>query len=95
MNSNFNGKLKSSGKRLSKSTKTISSKKMKTSNIDLKGQNKPKEYNSVHVVGIYESRADHSYGNHPIGKTTVKIQDGIPANELPICLVLSSYEPTE
>ncbi|MBK6847201.1 MAG: hypothetical protein IPG96_06540 [Proteobacteria bacterium] len=44
----------------------------------------------LHVVGIYESRSDHS-GNdyHPRGETVVEVTRPGPAD-----LVLSSYEPT-
>lgn len=41
------------------------------------------------VLGIYESRSDHSYGNHPTGEATVSVKRTVPH-----VLVLSSYEPT-
>ncbi|MFN3200194.1 MAG: thrombospondin type 3 repeat-containing protein [Bradymonadia bacterium] len=44
----------------------------------------------VHVVGIYESRGDHSGGFHPRGDTRVEVN----RTGVPITLVLSSYEPT-
>jgi hypothetical protein len=42
------------------------------------------------VFGIYESRSDHSYGNHPTGTATVHVRRTVPH-----VLVLSSYEPTQ
>lgn len=41
------------------------------------------------VLGIYESRSDHSAGNHPTGEATVHVK-----RTTPHVLVLSSYEPT-
>jgi len=41
------------------------------------------------VLGIYESRSDHSAGNHPTGEATVRVD-----RPGPVVLVLSSYEPT-
>ena len=41
------------------------------------------------MLGIYESRSDHSAGNHPTGEATVLVD-----RPGPVVLVLSSYEPT-
>jgi hypothetical protein len=43
----------------------------------------------LHVVGIYESRSDHSGDDHPRGETVVEV-----TRSGPVDLVLSSYEPT-
>ncbi len=44
----------------------------------------------VHVIGVYETRSDHSPGNHPTGIGRVRIER--PGNHV---LVLSAYEPTD
>lgn len=46
----------------------------------------PKE---VHVFGVYETRSDHRYGDHPVGEGRVTIER--PGQH---ALVLSAYEPT-
>lgn len=46
----------------------------------------------VHVIGVYETRSDHSGGIHPEGRATIHIVGSASA---PVNLVLSSYEPTE
>ncbi|MFT3859241.1 MAG: hypothetical protein QM742_17635 [Aquabacterium sp.] len=47
----------------------------------------------THILGIYESRNDHSGSdNHPMGTTYVNVTGSSSA---PINLVLSSYEPTK
>ncbi len=43
----------------------------------------------VQVVGVYQTRSDHSGGNHPVGTGRVRIDR--PGRQT---LVLSSYEPT-
>ncbi|ROR97883.1 putative secreted protein [Sinobacterium caligoides] len=45
----------------------------------------------LHIVSVYETRSDHSFGDHPQGTANVHIVNGGSA---PITLVLSSYEPT-
>lgn len=42
------------------------------------------------VLGVYETRGDHSYDYHPTGQATV-----VDDRSTPHVLVLSSYEPTE
>lgn len=44
----------------------------------------------VHVIAVYETRSDHSFGYHPRGKATVSVER--PGKHV---LVLSSYEPTD
>src|SRR5262245_22549369 len=44
----------------------------------------------VHVVGVYETRSDHSFGDHPVGEGSVTIER--PGTHV---LVLSAYEPTK
>lgn len=43
------------------------------------------------VIGVYETRSDHSYNYHPQGTATVNI---VNQGTAPLTLVLSSYEPT-
>ena len=43
------------------------------------------------VIGVYETRSDHSYNYHPQGTATVNI---VNQGAAPLTLVLSSYEPT-
>ena len=43
----------------------------------------------LRILGIYESRSDHSFGSHPTGEATVNV-----SRQGPTILVLSSYEPT-
>jgi hypothetical protein len=43
----------------------------------------------VHVIGVYETRDDHSFEYHPTGDAVVRIERGGAHS-----LVLSSYEPT-
>ena len=45
----------------------------------------------AHIIGIYESRSDHSGGYHPTGTTDIVIE----STSTPFILVLSSYEPTQ
>jgi hypothetical protein len=44
----------------------------------------------VHVIGVYETRSDHSHGHHPTGEGRVRIDR--PGDHV---LVLSAYEPTD
>ncbi len=44
----------------------------------------------VHVLGVYETRSDHSFGYHPQGSADVNVK----RKGKPMVLVLSSYEPT-
>jgi hypothetical protein len=44
----------------------------------------------VHVIGVYETRADHAHGEHPRGAATVRVEQ--PGRHV---LVLSAYEPTD
>ncbi len=44
----------------------------------------------VHVIGVYETRSDHSGGYHPTGDGRVRIER--PGKHV---LVLSAYEPTD
>lgn len=44
----------------------------------------------VHVLGVYETRSDHSGGYHPTGEARVRIER--PGKHV---LVLSAYEPTD
>lgn len=46
----------------------------------------------THIIGVYETRSDHSGGYHPTGKAYVHVSGSA---ENPVNLVLSSYEPTE
>lgn len=43
------------------------------------------------VIGVYETRSDHSYNYHPQGTASVNI---LNQGTAPLTLVLSSYEPT-
>lgn len=43
------------------------------------------------VIGVYETRSDHSFDYHPQGTATVSI---VNQGAAPLTLVLSSYEPT-
>lgn len=43
------------------------------------------------VIGVYETRSDHSFNYHPQGAATVNI---VNQGTAPLILVLSSYEPT-
>lgn len=45
----------------------------------------------THIIGVYETRSDHSGGNHPTGTAYVHVTG---STETPVNLVLSSYEPT-
>lgn len=45
----------------------------------------------THVIGVYETRSDHSFGYHPEGIAYVTVTG---STSLPVNLVLSSYEPT-
>jgi hypothetical protein len=47
------------------------------------------EADEVQVVGVYQTRADHSGGHHPVGTGRVRVDR--PGRQT---LVLSSYEPT-
>lgn len=46
----------------------------------------------IHVIGVYETRSDHSFNYHPSGKAYVHVTG---MTETPVNLVLSSYEPTD
>jgi hypothetical protein len=46
----------------------------------------------IDVIGVYETRSDHSFGYHPTGTAHVHITG---AASVPVNLVLSSYEPTQ
>lgn len=46
----------------------------------------------THVIGVYETRSDHSFNFHPEGTALVHISG---AASTPVNLVLSSYEPTK
>lgn len=52
----------------------------------------PNPLASVFMIGVYETRSDHSFMNHPVGKATVSIGE---QNGRDTILVLSSYEPTQ
>lgn len=43
------------------------------------------------VIGVYETRSDHSFNYHPQGTANVNI---VNQGTVPLTLVLSSYEPT-
>lgn len=43
------------------------------------------------VIGVYETRSDHSFNYHPQGTASVNI---LNQGTAPLTLVLSSYEPT-
>lgn len=45
----------------------------------------------LHLIGVYEARDDHSGNHHPTGNVTVKVD----RENVPITLVLSSYEPVQ
>lgn len=45
----------------------------------------------THVIGVYETRSDHSFGYHPEGTAFVSVTGSASQ---PVNLVLSSYEPT-
>ena len=45
----------------------------------------------THIIGVYETRSDHSGGYHPTGTAYVHVTG---SSEAPVNLVLSSYEPT-
>ncbi len=47
----------------------------------------------VHVIGVYETSSDHSFGNHPTGYADVRVAYDGSGPMQPITLVLSSYEP--
>jgi hypothetical protein len=47
----------------------------------------------VHVIGVYETRSDHSFNYHPAGEATVTVKGPLSGQMNPITLVLSSYEP--
>lgn len=46
---------------------------------------------SLYLIGVYETRRDHSYGYHPTGAAAVKVGDQLGKSTI---LALSSYEPT-
>ena len=46
----------------------------------------------THIIGVYETRSDSSFGYHPIGMAHVHISG---TATVPVNLVLSSYEPTQ
>jgi hypothetical protein len=46
---------------------------------------------SLYMIGVYETRSDHSFGYHPTGTATVNIESQAGRDTV---LVLSSYEPT-
>lgn len=43
----------------------------------------------VHLIGVYETRGDHSAGNHPVGAGSVRIDR--PGHHV---VIVSAYEPT-
>ena len=45
----------------------------------------------THILGVYETRSDHSGGYHPTGTAYVHVTG---SSNTPVNLVLSSYEPT-
>lgn len=45
----------------------------------------------THIIGVYETRSDHSGGYHPTGTAYVHVTG---SSKTPVNLVLSSYEPT-
>lgn len=49
----------------------------------------------VHVIGVYETNSNHSFGSHPTGFADVRVKYNQPGPMQPITLVLSSYEPNE
>lgn len=67
---------------------TINDSSYLTSYYDSPTQNQ--DY-SLYMIGVYETRSDHSSGYHPTGTATVNIGDQYGKNTI---LVLSSYEPT-
>lgn len=46
----------------------------------------------THIIGVYETRSDHSFGYHPAGVAYVHVTGSA---SVPVNLVLSSYEPTQ
>ncbi len=46
----------------------------------------------LHILGVYETRSDPSFGYHPQGTATVHVKN---QGATPFVLVLSSYEPTQ
>lgn len=46
----------------------------------------------THVIGVYETRGDHSFNYHPEGTAFVHVSGSAST---PVNLVLSSYEPTK
>jgi len=46
---------------------------------------------SLYMIGVYETRSDHSFGYHPTGTANIEIGDQFGKATT---LVLSSYEPT-
>lgn len=46
----------------------------------------------IHVIGVYETRSDHSGMYHPTGTAYVHVTGSA---DTPVNLVLSSYEPTQ
>lgn len=46
----------------------------------------------THIISVYETRADHAFGFHPVGTAHVHIAG---TASVPVNLVLSSYEPTQ
>lgn len=45
----------------------------------------------THIIGVYETRSDSSFGYHPAGTAYVHVTGSA---SVPVNLVLSSYEPT-
>lgn len=45
----------------------------------------------THIIGVYETRSDSSFGYHPAGTAYVQVTGSA---SVPVNLVLSSYEPT-
>ncbi len=45
----------------------------------------------LHIISVYETSSDRSFGYHPQGTATINVNYG---GGSPITLVLSSYEPT-
>lgn len=50
-----------------------------------------KDY-SLYMIGVYETRSDHSGGYHPTGTANIEIGEQFGKDTI---LVLSSYEPTQ
>jgi len=52
------------------------------------------EYPDISIIGVYETRSDHSAGNHPQGTANVHVRYNDARPMIPLVLLLSSYEPT-